>query len=152
MLEAMPAGYRAIGTSANTPLCAVAHESKPIFGIQFHPEVTHTQHGTSLLLNFLHACGMKLDWNAGHFIDEKVAEIRALADSRWLDAERAAQAREIGVDGLVCSAEEAAALLKRHGVEIIEGPSPRRTSDNQPAKSVYFRDPDQNLIEFMAAD
>ena len=48
--------------------------------------------------------------------------------------------------------EEAEALLKRHGVPIVEGPSPRLYSDGRPSLSVYFRDPDGNLIEIMAAD
>ena len=46
----------------------------------------------------------------------------------------------------------AQAHLARHGVDIIDGPSPRRTADGLPAHSVYFRDPDGNLIELMAAD
>jgi catechol 2,3-dioxygenase-like lactoylglutathione lyase family enzyme len=48
--------------------------------------------------------------------------------------------------------ESAVALLHRHGVEIIEGPTPRRTADGLPSRSVYFRDPDGNLLELMAAD
>jgi catechol 2,3-dioxygenase-like lactoylglutathione lyase family enzyme len=47
--------------------------------------------------------------------------------------------------------ETAIAHLKAKGVEIIEGPAPRRTSDGMRAQSVYFRDPDQNLIELICA-
>jgi len=47
---------------------------------------------------------------------------------------------------------EAAALLKANGLAIIDGPSPRQTVDGRAAHSVYFRDPDNNLIELMAAD
>lgn len=48
---------------------------------------------------------------------------------------------------------EAAVLhLGKHGVAIVDGPSPRTASDGRPAQSVYFRDPDGNLIELMAAD
>jgi len=50
------------------------------------------------------------------------------------------------------SIEEAAALLRRYGLDIVDGPSPRQTADRKPAHSVYFRDPDRNLIELMAAD
>ena len=46
----------------------------------------------------------------------------------------------------------AAALLQEHGVAVIEGPTPRRTADGLPSQSVYFRDPDGNLLELMAAD
>ena len=48
--------------------------------------------------------------------------------------------------------ESAVRLLGEHGIEIVDGPSPRRLADLRPAKSVYFRDPDGNLVELMAAD
>ena len=48
--------------------------------------------------------------------------------------------------------ESAAAVLRDNGVEIIEGPAPRKTADGLRAQSVYFRDPDQNLMELMAVD
>jgi catechol 2,3-dioxygenase-like lactoylglutathione lyase family enzyme len=50
------------------------------------------------------------------------------------------------------SIESAVALLGTHGLAIIEGPTPRRTADGLPSQSVYFRDPDGNLLELMAAD
>lgn len=50
------------------------------------------------------------------------------------------------------SVDEAIAHLARHEIELVDGPSPRRTADGLPAQSVYFRDPDRNLIELMAAD
>jgi catechol 2,3-dioxygenase-like lactoylglutathione lyase family enzyme len=48
--------------------------------------------------------------------------------------------------------ESAAELLHRHGIAIVDGPSQRRTADGLPALSVYFRDPDGNLLELMATD
>ena len=48
--------------------------------------------------------------------------------------------------------ESAATLLGAHGVAIIEGPAARRTADGRPTRSIYFHDPDANLIELMAAD
>jgi catechol 2,3-dioxygenase-like lactoylglutathione lyase family enzyme len=48
--------------------------------------------------------------------------------------------------------ESAAELLRQHGVTIIDGPSRRRTADGLASHSVYFRDPDGNLLELMAAD
>lgn len=50
------------------------------------------------------------------------------------------------------SIESAAAKLTEAGIAIVDGPSPRRTSDGDAAQSVYFHDPDGNLIELMAAD
>ena len=48
--------------------------------------------------------------------------------------------------------EEAATLLERNGVEIIDGPSPRIDNEGNQAQSVYFKDPDGNLVELMAND
>ena len=48
--------------------------------------------------------------------------------------------------------ESAAELLRKHEIPIISGPSPRRTADGLAALSIYFRDPDGNLLELMAAD
>jgi catechol 2,3-dioxygenase-like lactoylglutathione lyase family enzyme len=50
------------------------------------------------------------------------------------------------------SIASAVALLNERGVEIIEGPVPRNTADGSPSQSVYFRDPDANLIELMATE
>jgi catechol 2,3-dioxygenase-like lactoylglutathione lyase family enzyme len=47
--------------------------------------------------------------------------------------------------------ESAVSLLHGHGIDIIEGPTPRRTADGLPSQSVFFRDPDGNLLELMAA-
>jgi catechol 2,3-dioxygenase-like lactoylglutathione lyase family enzyme len=48
--------------------------------------------------------------------------------------------------------ESASALLRENLIEIVDGPSRRRTADGRPSHSVYFRDPDGNLVELMAAD
>ena len=48
--------------------------------------------------------------------------------------------------------EDAVNLLRMHGIAIVNGPSPRRTADGLPALSIYFRDPDGNLLELMASD
>lgn len=46
----------------------------------------------------------------------------------------------------------AVALLREHGITIVEGPAPRKTADGLPSQSVYFHDPDANLLELMASD
>jgi catechol 2,3-dioxygenase-like lactoylglutathione lyase family enzyme len=50
------------------------------------------------------------------------------------------------------TSETAVELVRRHGIAIVDGPSRRRTADGLPALSVYFRDPDGNLLELMAVD
>jgi GMP synthase (glutamine-hydrolysing) len=75
-VEKAPAGFTVTAKTPTVPVAAMEHAEKRLYAIQFHPEVTHTSQGTPLLLNFLKACGMALDWNAGNFIEEKVQQIR----------------------------------------------------------------------------
>jgi GMP synthase (glutamine-hydrolysing) len=76
-VEKAPAGYTVTAKTPTVPVAAMENAAARVYAIQFHPEVTHTAQGTPLLLNFLKACGMALDWNAGNFIEEKVQAIRA---------------------------------------------------------------------------
>ena len=58
---------------------ALLTKSKPIYGIQFHPEVTHTPRGKELLANFaVGICDAKQDWTMAKFVDQEIARIRAL--------------------------------------------------------------------------
>jgi len=75
-VEKAPEGYKVVAKTHGVPVAAMENRAQRRFGIQFHPEVTHTVHGNALLLNFLHVCSMKLDWNAGHFIEQKIASIQ----------------------------------------------------------------------------
>ncbi len=77
-LTRLPDGFHAIAATANAPLAAVAAESAPFYGVQFHPEVVHTAHGARLLENFvLRVCGCRGDWTTGSFIADKQREIAA---------------------------------------------------------------------------
>src|SRR5690606_23936787 len=78
-VDTPPPGYDVVARSANTPVAAFEHREKPLFGVQFHPEVAHTPRGGELLGNFLFAvCGCTPDWTPGHFIEREVARIREL--------------------------------------------------------------------------
>ncbi len=67
-------------TLASTPTCpyaAVRHRQKPFFGLQFHPEVTHTPHGSDILRNFLfHECGYQGSWKMSNFMEMQIRKIR----------------------------------------------------------------------------
>jgi GMP synthase (glutamine-hydrolysing) len=77
-VEALPPGFVTIGKTPNAPFAAAAHESKPLYGVQFHPEVVHTPQGKELLRAFLFTdCKVKGDWTMKSFIDESITEIRA---------------------------------------------------------------------------
>lgn len=78
-LADVPPGYQLIAHTRNAPVAAVRSVEAPLYGVQFHPEVVHTQHGARILGNFaLRICGCDGDWTAASFVDEKVDEIREL--------------------------------------------------------------------------
>jgi GMP synthase (glutamine-hydrolysing) len=78
-IESTPPHFRVTAVSEGNPLAAFEHESKPIYGVQFHPEVAHTPRGRELLANFLFkVCGATPSWTPGAFIEDEVTKIRAL--------------------------------------------------------------------------
>ncbi|MFG0319051.1 MAG: glutamine-hydrolyzing GMP synthase [Planctomycetota bacterium JB042] len=76
-LTSLPEGFRTLASSESCPYAAVADPDRRIYGLQFHPEVTHTEHGTLVLRNFLGAiCGCRGDWTMESFIDSATRQIR----------------------------------------------------------------------------
>jgi GMP synthase (glutamine-hydrolysing) len=74
----LPPGFKAIGASDNAPLAAMADESRRLYGLQFHPEVTHTLQGTEILRRFVREiAGCAGDWATGNIIEDSVSRIRA---------------------------------------------------------------------------
>jgi GMP synthase (glutamine-hydrolysing) len=68
-IEKVPPEYRTVATTENDLPAIVVHRSRPIFGLQFHPEVTHSQYGEQLLENFtLRVCGAKRQWNVETYL------------------------------------------------------------------------------------
>jgi GMP synthase (glutamine-hydrolysing) len=82
-LAGLPVGFHTIAKTPNSPFAGIAHETKPIYGIQFHPEVTHTPRGKQLLENFaVGICSAKQDWSMAKFVDQELARIRALVGEK----------------------------------------------------------------------
>jgi len=80
-LTGLPKGFDRIGHSANSPICAIRDKTRKIYGVQFHPEVNHTERGTEILRNFLFKiCGCSGGWDAGFFIEKEMEEIRTTVD------------------------------------------------------------------------
>lgn len=76
-IERLPEDYRIVGHTENAEVAAVRHTDKEIYGVQFHPEVAHTEHGTLLLSNFAKSiCGCTGDWTPQSFIEEQISSIR----------------------------------------------------------------------------
>lgn len=77
-IKKLPEGFKIAGTTESIPVAAFQHTSLPLFGLQFHPEVYHSEQGKILIKNFLfEICGCSADWTPGHFINETVASLKA---------------------------------------------------------------------------
>jgi GMP synthase (glutamine-hydrolysing) len=76
-VERLPEGFRVVGRTDNAPVAAMADEARRLYGIQFHPEVRHTELGPRILDNFLSVCGARRDWNPASIRREAVSRIRA---------------------------------------------------------------------------
>jgi len=77
-VDEIPDGFRTVASSASAPFAAVEAERRRWYGVQFHPEVEHTEHGRSILRNFLFgACGCSGDWTIRSFVGQAVDEVRA---------------------------------------------------------------------------
>ncbi|MGN6669544.1 MAG: glutamine-hydrolyzing GMP synthase, partial [Trinickia sp.] len=100
----MPEGFALMASTESCPIAAMADETRHFYGLQWHPEVTHTVKGRAMLERFvLQICGAQADWEMGHYIDEAVEKIRAQVGSEHVI---------LGLSGGVDSSV-AAALLHR---------------------------------------
>jgi GMP synthase (glutamine-hydrolysing) len=82
-----PPGFEVLASSANSPVAAMGDLTRGLYGLQFHPEVVHTDRGAEVLRNFaVEVCGCAPDWTPGTFIEQAVAAIR----------------KQVGMDRVVC--------------------------------------------------
>ncbi len=76
-VETAPPGFRVVATSANAPVAAIENTEQALYGLLFHPEVAHTDHGLQMLRHFaFDVCGCTGDWTMASFIEESTARIR----------------------------------------------------------------------------
>jgi GMP synthase (glutamine-hydrolysing) len=69
--------FTALASTASVPFAAVRHKTLPFYGVQFHPEVTHTPHGVDILRNFLYeVCKCSGTWRMGDFLDAEISRVR----------------------------------------------------------------------------
>ena len=87
-VEKIPEGFKVLAHSASCPVAAMAHAEKSIFGVQFHPEVAHTEIGMDVIRNFLfRVCKCTPDWTMESFVSTTVEEIkRKVGDGRVICA------------------------------------------------------------------
>ncbi|MFH4354293.1 MAG: glutamine-hydrolyzing GMP synthase [Neisseriaceae bacterium] len=95
----LPSEFSQIGWSENCNYAIVANEEKGYYGVQFHPEVTHTRSGTSLLKKFVYEiCCIQPDWTMSHYVEEMVEQIR-----RQVGTDKVILALSGGVDSSVAA-------------------------------------------------
>jgi GMP synthase (glutamine-hydrolysing) len=106
----LPPGFRAIGTTENSPFAAIEDLQRNFYGIQFHPEVFHTERGVEVIRNFLvGVCGARQDWTMKDFIAHAVDQIRTtVGQSRVI----------LGLSGGVDSSVAAALIHRAIGQQL----------------------------------
>jgi len=76
-VEQLPPGFSVMASTDSCPIAAMADEMRHFYGLQFHPEVTHTRQGQAILTRFVRQiCGCRGDWNMPDYVNEAVAHIR----------------------------------------------------------------------------
>jgi GMP synthase (glutamine-hydrolysing) len=76
-VKELPEGFKVIASNASTPIAGMANESRQFYGLQFHPEVTHTSQGSHILSKFaLNICGCEANWTMPSYIEAEVARIK----------------------------------------------------------------------------
>ncbi|MBI2636598.1 MAG: glutamine-hydrolyzing GMP synthase [Parcubacteria group bacterium] len=79
----LPDGFTATGTTADCPVAAMANNERKLYGLQFHPEVRHTEHGMTILRNFVCTiCRAEKNWNIENVVDEVIANITKTAKDK----------------------------------------------------------------------
>ncbi|HET9670783.1 MAG TPA: glutamine-hydrolyzing GMP synthase [Casimicrobiaceae bacterium] len=107
----LPPGFVLAGSSNDCAIAAMADEARRYYGVQFHPEVTHTRQGASILARFAHEiCGCGHDWNMHDYADEAVSAIRAKVGGEQV---------LLGLSGGVDSSVAAALLHRALGDQLV---------------------------------
>jgi len=106
----MPPGFKLMASTEACPIAGMADEDRRLYGVQFHPEVTHTRQGKKLLQRFVHEiCGCRGDWRMPDYVAEAVARIRELVGSEEV---------VLGLSGGVDSSVAAALIHKAIGEQL----------------------------------
>ncbi len=110
-VETLPKGFESIAASANAPLAGMADNARHYYGLQFHPEVTHTENGQRIIEEFVHGiCACPSEWNAENIIADHIERIRAAVGSQRV---------LLGLSGGVDSSVVAALLHEAIGEQLV---------------------------------
>ena len=146
-VEKLPEGFKALASTENCAIAAFGDDTKKIYGVQFHPEVVHTEYGREIIKNFLfNICQCSGDWKTSSFIEEKVNEIKSIVGSQ-----KVVCALSGGVDSSVAAVLVHKAIGKNlycifvdHGL--------LRKGESEEVMSVFKEQFDMNVIKVDAKD
>lgn len=100
-VQALPSGWAQLAQTSNGLIAAIGHAERRLYGVQFHPEVAHSERGQEIISNFIFkACGCARDWRLGDFLEDTVAALR----ERVGEDERVICGLSGGVDSSVVAA------------------------------------------------
>ena len=109
-ISKVPEGFSVTATTAHCPVAAMADDARKLYGVQFHPEVNHTENGSHMLHSFLYdVCGCQGNWRMDSFIDDTVAQIREQIGDKSV---------VLGLSGGVDSSVAAALISKAVGKQL----------------------------------
>lgn len=127
-VEKLPDGFISTATTPTCPVAAMENEARRLYGVQFHPEVMHTEEGNKVLHNFLYnVCGANGDWTMGNFAAETIAKLKAkIGDKKVLcalsggvDSAVAATLVHKACPNLICVYVDHGLMRKNETAEII---------------------------------
>ena len=128
----LPKEYEVLAHSESTPVAAFRHRSLPIFGLQWHPEVVHTEKGTLTLRSFIFdMCRCKPNWLVGDYVEKAVREVKGIVGQ-----DRAIVALSGGVDSSVAAAIASQAIGKNLNAVLIDHGF-LRTDEPEAVKSIF---------------
>lgn len=109
-VASLPNGFNVIASTASAPIAAIENQQQKIYGLQFHPEVTHTKKGKEILGRFIHGiCGCSSDWNSANIVHESIENVKQQVGSDQVI---------LGLSGGVDSSVVAALLHKAIGEQL----------------------------------
>ena len=107
----MPPGFKLMASTGAAPIAGIANEEKNFYGLQFHPEVTHTNQGQRIIERFVHEiCGCARAWTPGNIVEDAIAQVREMVGEDEV---------VLGLSGGVDSSVVAALLHKAIGDQLV---------------------------------